>query len=203
MPLAPFGLMTNRPDPLQGLNDEALMIRYRDEGDTRCFDMLYSRHRNALFRFLVRQCGNPSDAQELFQDVWLKLIRARRRYRPSAKFSTYLYHLAHNRLIDHYRRQSGRIPVSYDENQAVPEDNPASSADGPDAVLEREHSRQRLLEQITALPAAQREALLLHLETGLTLEELARVTGVGAETVKSRLRYAMAKLRNAPREGVE
>ena len=82
--------------------DEELMNRYRD-GDAHAFEVLYTRHKGPLYRYLLRQCGAAALAEELFQDVWMKLIRARERYEARAKFTTYLYHLAHNRLIDHYR----------------------------------------------------------------------------------------------------
>jgi RNA polymerase sigma-70 factor (ECF subfamily) len=185
---------------LQRLDDEALMIRYRDEGDTRSFDVLYGRHRSALYRFLLRQTANAADAQELFQDVWLKVIRARERYKPEARFATYLYHLAHNRLIDHYRRRTGRVPLSYDQSEAVLDDAASHPEEGPDAALDRAQGARRLAALIADLPAAQREALLLHFEAGLTHEQLAYVMGVGAETVKSRLRYAIRKLRDATQE---
>ena len=92
--------------------DEELMNRYRD-GDAHAFEVLYTRHKGPLYRYLLRQCGAAALAEELFQDVWMKLIRARERYETRAKFTTYLYHLAHNRLIDHYRRAKAGVPISY------------------------------------------------------------------------------------------
>jgi RNA polymerase sigma-70 factor (ECF subfamily) len=167
--------------------DEELMNRYRD-GDAHAFEVLYTRHKGPLYRYLLRQCGAAALAEELFQDVWMKLIRARERYEARAKFTTYLYHLAHNRLIDHYRRAKAGVPISYD-------DDPDSDAREPDNELDRRRLGQRLLEQIAALPEAQREAFLLREESGLSLEQIAEVTGVNAETAKSRLRYALTKLR--------
>ena len=90
------------------------MERYRD-GDAGAFDALYGRHKGGVFRYLARQCGNRGVAEELFQDVWMNLIRARAGYTVQAKFTTYLYRLAHNRLIDHYRAQSGNVPASFDD----------------------------------------------------------------------------------------
>src|SRR5882757_8243947 len=95
-------------------SDEGLMERYRD-GDAAAFDVLYGRHKGGVFRYLARQCGNRGIAEELFQDVWMNLIRARAGYTVQARFTTYLYKLAHNRLIDHYRAQSGNAPASFDE----------------------------------------------------------------------------------------
>ena len=177
--------------------DEELMNRYRD-GDAHAFEVLYTRHKGPLYRYLLRQCGAAALAEELFQDVWMKLIGARARYVARAKFTTYLYHLAHNRLIDHYRRQSTGLPISYDDDPDEPlieqvADNPVFE---PDNELARRRQVQQLLQQLGQLPEAQREVFLLREESGLSLEQIAEVTGVTAETAKSRLRYALAKLRH-------
>lgn len=178
-------------------SDEDLMNRYR-EGDATAFEALYRRHKGPLYRYMLRQCNAAAVAEELFQDVWMKLIHARRRYEARAKFTTYLYHLAHHRLIDHYRRQSTGIPISYDDNPDEPlieqvADNPVFE---PDNELARRRQVQQLLQQLGELPEAQREVFLLREESGLSLAQIAEVTGVTAETAKSRLRYAVAKLRH-------
>lgn len=178
-------------------SDEDLMNRYR-EGDATAFEALYRRHKGPLYRYMLRQCSAAAVAEELFQDVWMKLIQARQRYEVRAKFTTYLYHLAHNRLIDHYRRQSTGIPISYDGEAEEPlieqvADNPLLE---PDNDLARRRQAQQLLQQLGELPEAQREAFLLREESGLSLTQIAEVTGVAAETAKSRLRYAVAKLRH-------
>jgi RNA polymerase sigma-70 factor (ECF subfamily) len=178
-------------------SDEDLMARYRD-GDAQAFDALYRRHKGPLYRYMLRQCHTAAVAEELFQDVWMKLIHARLRYEARAKFTTYLYHLAHNRLIDHYRRQSTGLPLSYDDDPDDPlmervADDPLQQ---PDNELARRRQAQALMQQLAALPEAQREAFLLREESGLSLAQIAEVTGVTAETVKSRLRYALAKLRH-------
>lgn len=178
--------------------DEQLMLRYRD-GDTRSFEVLYERHKGPLYRYLVRQCGIASIAEELFQDIWMNLIRARARYEAKAKFTTYLYRLAHNRLIDHYRKQRNGIPRSYDDG----EDGLAHAAADPLCNPEHQAGVQeqfdRLLEVLRQLPEAQREAFVLREEGGFSVEQIAEITGVGAETAKSRLRYAVAKLRQGLR----
>lgn len=178
-------------------SDEDLMSRYR-EGDAPAFETLYRRHKGPLYRYMLRQCSGAAVAEELFQDVWMKLIHARQRYEARAKFTTYLYHLAHNRLIDHYRRQATGIPISYDDDAEEPlieqvADHPALQ---PDNMLARRRQAQQLLQQLAELPEAQREVFLLREENGLSLAEIAEVTGVTAETAKSRLRYAVNKLRH-------
>jgi RNA polymerase sigma-70 factor (ECF subfamily) len=174
--------------------DEALMLAYRD-GDADAFAQLYRRHRAPLYRYLLRQCRNPATAEELFQDVWTNVVRARRSYVVTARFSTYLYRLAHNRLIDHYRRSAPAALVSFDEPDAALPEPVATRASEPHSAHEVKEQAARLLALLEALPAAQREAFLLQNEAGMTIEEIAAVTGVAAETAKSRLRYAVAKLR--------
>jgi RNA polymerase sigma-70 factor (ECF subfamily) len=177
-------------------SDEALMIRYRD-GDASSFEILYERHRGPLYRYFLRQSGIVALAEELFQDVWLKVIQSRDRYEVRAKFTTYLYHLAHNRLIDHYRRQATGLPMSYDDD---PDDSQIEQVANagiyePENELDRRRQVQRLLRLLDNLPEAQREVFLLREEGGLSLLEIAEITGVTVEAAKSRLRYAMAKLR--------
>lgn len=173
------------------MNDESLMLAYC-AGDAAAFEHLYARHKGGVYRYLKRQCGNESTAEELFQDVWLNIIRARQRYEASARFTTWLYHIAHNRLIDHYRRNS-RLPASYDDEAADEIEDHCQL----DAVAEINRARQaeKLLDCIGQLPEAQRESFLLKEEAGLSLLEIAEVTASGRETIKSRLRYALTALR--------
>ncbi|HEX9180667.1 MAG TPA: RNA polymerase sigma factor [Burkholderiales bacterium] len=177
-------------------SDEALMLRYRD-GDAGAFEALYGRHRGPLFRYFLRQWRDRAAAEEMFQDVWTGVIRSRARYQPAAKFTTWLYRMAHNRLMDEYRRGGERQPVSFDDPEGGVADPPAPPGADPAREAENREQAALLLVALEALPEAQREAFLLHQEGGLTLEEIAAATGVGFETAKSRLRYAVARLRQA------
>ena len=178
-------------------SDEDLMLAYA-AGDAVAFDTLYARHKGGVYRYLLRQCRQSSVADELFQDVWMNLIRARASYAPTAKFTTWLYRLAHNRLIDHYRASGHLTLVSVDDeaHEDVIAAIPTARSDEPEARAENRELGARLRAALTALPPAQREAFLLQQEGGLSLAEIAELTGVGAETVKSRLRYAGSKLRS-------
>lgn len=178
--------------------DETLMLRYR-EGDAAAFARLYTRHKGPLYRYLLRQCGVPAVAEELFQDVWLKLIAARANYTVQARFAAYLYRLAHNRLIDHYRASARGLPLSYAEDCPEWAEIPAPVEAQPEHQEDRRRQAERLLHLLAELPEAQREAFLLKEEAGLSLEAIAHVTGTGRETVKSRLRYALARLRRGLR----
>lgn len=172
--------------------DEALMLGYRD-GDAAAFDLLYSRHKGGLYRYLLRQCRNAGLADELFQDVWMNLIRARAGYTVQAKFSTYLYRIAHNRLMDHFRREDTGVSLD-DESVSVEEPAAPRSAEPEAGATSRQQAAQ-LLALLDGLPDEQREAFVLQQEGGLSIEEIAVATGVNRETAKSRLRYALAKLR--------
>jgi len=173
--------------------DETLMLRY-GAGDADAFTRLYARHKGPLYRYLLRQCGQPAVAEELFQDVWLKLIAARTGYTVQAKF-TWLYRLAHNRLIDHYRASARRLPTSAAADCPEWAEAPAPAEAQPENQEDHRQQVQHLLRLLGELPEAQREAFLLKEEAGLSLEAIAQATGTGRETVKSRLRYALARLR--------
>ena len=182
-------------------SDEALMLAYRD-GDAGAFDILYGRNRGKLFRYLTHQASPYAD--ELFQDIWMRVVGARAGYVVTAKFSTWLFRIAHNRLMDHFRAQ-GRSIIEFAEPQTDEDDGPALDLAAPaevqpETMLARKDLAQRILSALAELPAAQREAFLLTEEGGLSLEEIAIATGVGKETAKSRLRYALEGLRRTLRD---
>ena len=176
------------------------MLCYRD-GDAGAFDALYARHKGGVYRYLVRQCREPATAEELFQDVWMNLIRSRAAYTVQAKFTTYLYRLAHNRLIDHYRKHGQAILTSFaaEDGPAV-EDVADEHRQPPDAAYELQRQAEELLQLVGELPPPQREAFLLQQEGGMSVEAIAEATGVSRETAKSRLRYALARLRQGMRK---
>lgn len=187
------------PEP----DDDSLM-RAWSGGDAQAFERLYRRHQGPLYRFVRRVLGPALAAQadEVFQDTWSRVIQSRERWSPQgASFRTWLFTLAHHRAIDCLRK-SGR-EQSVDE--ALPgADEPAEdpwsgwpASDGDDPALQAfwRAAGQRLLHCLDMLPPAQRSVFLLHHEDGLTLDELSRALELGFETAKSRLRYAMGKLR--------
>ena len=184
-------------DAATAVSDEQLMLAYRD-GDAGAFDALYRRHKGPVYRYMLRQCRNAGVADELFQDVWMNLIRARESYTVQAKFTTYIYKLAHNRLIDHYRKQGQAAMVSFDDDgddAPVITEPLAAHRDEPERHLDIKQQAARLLEVLGALPESQREAFVMQYEGGLSVEEIADATGVTRETAKSRLRYALSKIR--------
>ncbi len=180
------------PEPSPGASDAALLRRYR-QGDAAAFSELYARHRQGLFRFLLGLCGEQALAEEVFQETWLSLIRTDSDIRQQVQFKTWLYQIARNRLIDHWRRQGRKTALhdSYDEA----EHGRADPTAGPEQQLSFSRDQQRLAAALADLPAEQREVFLLRAQGDLELHEIAELTATAQETVKSRLRYALQKLR--------
>ena len=189
--------------------DEALMLAYA-RGDAPSFERLYARHKGPTYRYLLRHTSEPATADELHQDVWMKVVRAREHYAPDARFTTWLYTLARHRLVDHWRSRRGvhftslddddRDPADRDADAAVtgdPPDGVAAAGDDPLTLTIDAQAGRRLIAALAGVPAPQRDAFLLHVEAGLSLDEIAQLAGVPAETIKSRLRYAYRKLRVA------
>ncbi len=177
--------------------DEGLMLAYRD-GDGAAFEVLYGRWRGPLYRYFLRQCAHAGQADEFFQDVFIKVIGAATNYEPTARFSTWLFRIAHNHLVDHWRKLGREpldpLPVDEDGNDCEL-DPPAPESTVPERQMEQKQLGEALMAAIASLPQVQRESFLLAEEGDLTLEEIASIVGVGRETIKSRLRYAMARLR--------
>jgi RNA polymerase sigma factor (sigma-70 family) len=178
------------------------MSRYA-AGDARAFERIYDRHERPLYRFLLRSVRIPAVAEELLQEVWTSVIRNAPSYRPQALFTTWLYRIARTRLIDHWRARDPEVLESLDEPAGAGCDATLMDMMAADAsmqpevrVMDRAQARA-FAAAVEDLPAAQREAFLLHVEGGLTHEQIAGVTGAGAETVKSRIRYACARLRTS------
>lgn len=185
--------MTAHPVASVPADDDAALLRRYRQGDAEAFALLYARHRLGLFRFLCGLCGDPTLAEEIFQDTWLSLIRSESLQREAVLFKTWLYQIARNRLIDHWRKQGRRqeLQDEFDEQLHAS----FSGAADPEQQLSLSRDQQRLQAALADLPAEQREVFLLRAHGDLQLHEIAELTRTPAETVKSRLRYALQKLR--------
>ena len=184
------------------VDDADLMLAY-GRGDPTAFDALSARHRGGVYRYLIRHCGNAATADELFQDVWMNVIRARSTYARGARFATWLYTVAHHRIVDHWRASGLFVTLSIDADDAANDavhDIAAPRVDEPERRAGNRELGERLRAAIAALPPVQRDAFLLQHEGGLSLGEIADLNGVGVETIKSRLRYATGRLRTSLRE---
>ncbi len=184
------------------MSDEDLLAAYA-AGDARAFAELYERHERAIYRFFLRQGAAAALADDLLQETWLAVVRNAASYEPRAKFTTWLYTIARSKMIDHWRSHDDAVSLAYFVGDAANDADEsvlnvaAGDACRPDhQVLARAEARA-FLAAVEALPPPQREAFLLQAEGGLSLEQIAVVTGAAHETVKSRLRYAMNKLRAA------
>jgi RNA polymerase sigma factor (sigma-70 family) len=180
-------------------SDEDLMARFA-RGDAAAFEHLYRRHESRVFRYLHRNVRNEAGANDLMQEVWFAVVRNAVSYQPTAKFTTWLFTIAHHRMVDMIRATS-RLQ-SLDAGDAA-DPGGASVLDGlaadpklePPAEVQSQHEAAALLNAVAQLPPEQRSAFLLQAEGELSVEEIAAATGSSFETVKSRLRYARAKLR--------
>lgn len=168
------------------------MLAFR-AGDAGAFDTLYQRHRGRLFRFLARESGSRENGEEIYQEAWLRLIRHKDSYTVEARFSTWLYRLAHSCLVDFWRRQ-GRLWKHEEAVAELPEDA-ACPLHTPEENWGRQLTAQALADCMQTLPLEQREVFLLREESGFSLADIAEITGAGLESAKSRLRYALKKLR--------
>jgi len=186
------------PEPA---SDEVLMQRYAG-GEAKAFELLYQRHEMRVWRYLERNVRNTAVADELMQEVWFSVAREASRYRPTARFSTWLFAIAHNRMVDAIRSCRPQVSLT----ALGPEDNPVvvplidDPQRGPHALAVAREQAQQLNRAVEALPDEQREAFLLQVEGELTVDEIAVLTDCSFETAKSRLRYARSKLREQLKE---
>ena len=200
------GMMTTPADT----TDHALMQRYCD-GDLLAFKELYRRHSNGFYQFIAWRSPRKEWVEEIVQDSWAALHEARGRYQALAGFRTYLYQIGRNRLIDILRQKQAVLASEIGSGSGAGSgDDGAEGADGrfeqladaahesasPEVALEKKQQVAALHAAIRGLPGEQKEALVLQQFNGLSLEEIAEITAVSVETVKSRLRYAMQKLRS-------
>jgi len=175
------------------------MLRF-GRGEAAAFEFLYRRHESRVFRYLHRNVRNEANANDLMQEVWFAVARGAANYQPTAKFTTWLLTIAHNRMVDMIRANTRLQSLDAVDDADIEGSTLLDrlAVDGklePPAQVQRQHEAAALLIAVAQLPAEQRSAFLLQAEGELSVEEIADATGSNFETVKSRLRYARAKLR--------
>lgn len=173
---------------------EELMKRYR-RGDEAAFQQLYECYRSPLLRFVRRMSLDAAEAEEIAQETWMAVILGRERYTPKARFVTYLFSIARRRTMDRWRRRGRTFEQMREGDSSIEAEGPCTCE--PEWLAVNAALGAALVTAVSALPLLQREAFLLRAEGGLGLEEIAQVTGTNQETAKSRLRYALQKLRIA------
>jgi len=196
--------MADDPRPAaapEARTDEALMAAFAS-GERSAFAPLVSRHQRGVYNFLLRSVRNQSRAEELLQEVFLRVVRSKDRYQTSAKFTTWLYSIARNLAVDESRRAKFRNHKSLDAPRPGDDGaNPPLVASLPapqvatDDAADAPTLRKRLAQAVDALPEDQREVFVLRQMSGLSFREIADAVGVSENTVKSRMRYALEKLR--------
>ena len=196
-------------DDLESASDEDLMAAYA-AGNAAAFETLYDRHEGPVYRFIRRSVGQDERAEELAQEVFIRVIRNAATYKATAKFTTWLYTIARNACIDEARRNKRRPEVSLDapigESPGVTfVDRLADpNARGGATQLSKQAFVQQLEAGLLALPDEQREVFVMRHFEGMRFVDIAGILGVSDNTVKSRMRYALTTLRGyvAAFEGV-
>jgi RNA polymerase sigma-70 factor (ECF subfamily) len=181
----------------EGTLDHALMSRI-GSGDHEAFRELVERHQHAVIGTVARMLGSPSDAEDIAQQVFLRIWRNAKRYRPEAKFTTYLFTITRNLVFNETRRRSRKKEVSSDEreensNQLI-EDSPDRQ---PDSELLQSELQAAVDAAIASLPEAQRTAVVLRRYEQLPYEDIASVLGLSVSAVKSLLFRARTTLRES------
>ena len=182
------------------LPDEELMVRYR-EGSMRAFEVLLERHRQPVFNFLYRFVRSRSTAEDLLQEVFLRVVRNAHSYRPKARFTTWLYTIARNLAIDQTRKARHQRTLSLDQPIGNNEEGmsyldmvPARGRPSDEQLVGRDFAIS-LYRALDAIPGEQREVFLLRQYHAMPFKEIAQVVGAPLNTVKSRMRYALEGLR--------
>ena len=187
--------MTNR-------SDEQLMLAFI-ESDSKAFEILYARHKDAVYRYFLRSVSNEATSQELYQDLWLKVIHSKNNYQVKAKFTTWMYTLAHNRLVDWYRRNNLEVKAFQQTDEKDVSTNQGEIDWNPENELQTKRLSNDLKNAISKLPNEQRDVFLLHQEANLSLPQIAEMLHTGIEKIKSRYRYSITKLRKSLEKNYE
>ena len=180
------------------------MVRFQ-EGDKRAFAILVRRHKVPMFNFALRQVKNPSTAEDVVQDVFVRVVQSAAKFKHEARFSTWVYSIARNLCIDHLRKQALRRHPSLEQpasggaegvplGERIADQHPSASAD---RKVVSDDIGQRITLAVEELPSEQREVFLLRQVAKIPFREIADMTGVPENTVKSRMRYALERLQEA------
>ena len=171
-------------------SDESLMLAYA-KGDIGSFEALYARHKDALYRYVLRQVSNQDLAHDLYQECWSRIIKASGSYTPDAKWTTWAYRIAHNLVVDHYRSFKPLDSEGEDKDMDT-----ESHLNAPDHLHEQHVLSTQLKHCMVRLPAVQLEVFILSQETDLSMKMIAEVVAASHEAVKTRLRYARSALQD-------
>lgn len=192
----------SRPEEIPA--DEELLRRF-NEGEAEAFELLVRRYERPLYNFILRSVRRRERADELLQDVFLKVVQRSQDFKGQSKFSTWLYTIARNLCIDHSRKMVFRRHKSLDaatragrdsEGPTLLERTPSSDL-GSDRRAIANDLAARIAAAVEELPEEQREVFLMRQVQGMAFKAIAEVVDVPENTVKSRMRYALERLQRA------
>jgi RNA polymerase sigma-70 factor (ECF subfamily) len=182
--------------------DETLMLRYQ-QGERAAFAQLVRRHQSPLYNFALRQVRIAQVAEDVVQESFVRVVQNAADFKHEARFTTWVYTITRNLCIDYLRKRALRKHPSLDESRGEEGDGPTlgeKTAD-PRASVEREATgtelKERIARAVDSLPDEQREVFLMRELSNLPFKEIAEITGVPENTVKSRMRYALERLQEA------
>jgi len=188
---------------LNGVADEGLMMQFQG-GDREAFAVLVRRHKTPIYNFVLRQIHSRSTAEDLVQEVFVRVVQKAATFKHEARFTTWVYSIARNLCIDHLRKMSLRRHPSLDHSPGsnnrpplkdrVADPNPSTAADR--SVMSSDIG-ERITAAVENLPSEQREVFLLRQVGKVPFKDIAAITGVPENTVKSRMRYALERLQSA------
>ena len=182
-------------------SDEALMLRYQ-KGDARAFEVLLTRHRRPIYNFILRFVGDRAASEDVLQETFLRVIKGADTWERQAKFTTWLYTIARNLCVDASRRGKHRKAASLDAPMSRDADDSRTlldvTADKSVSVDRQAIGNElgvKMQAAIAKLSEEQREVFLMREFHDMQFKEIAVVVGCPENTVKSRMRYALEKLR--------
>lgn len=175
------------------LTDEQLMLNYA-ANDEQAFDVLYQRHKGPVYRYLLKSCNQSTIAQDLFQELWIKLINNKEKYCTEYAFTTWFYTMARNLLIDWYRKSGKQIK---DHQPYINDEIPDNNLKEPESVFEKRAMLHQLQQALEVITFEQREVFILRQESNMPFNDIAKVMSCTTEAAKSRYRYAIEKIKNA------
>lgn len=192
-----FGFLKNRD-----ITDEEAMGRFQT-GDTKCFDLLLNRHNRGVFRFILRMVGgNVTIAEDLLQEVFIKVVEHKMNFDRNKRFASWLYRMARNHVIDFIRKEKYRNHLPLDNEIGFDRDSNIthlelirSNEPTQEEQLIKQEVRDQIFTQLDLLKYEHREVFILREIEGLKFDEIAEITDSNINTVKSRHRYAFKELR--------
>jgi RNA polymerase sigma-70 factor, ECF subfamily len=186
---------------LNSLSDAELLQKYL-QGEMSAFEALESRHRGPVFAWLVSSLGNRSDAEDLYQDLWFRVIKNADSFK-DVSFKAWLWKIARNRVIDFRRKK--RPELVLDASGGGDDDQPmvdriASGVSAPADNVEMEDLTGRVMDAVKSLPESQREVFLMRMESHMSFNEISEILNIPLNTALGRMHDAMNKIRNKLKE---